>query len=350
MDSYEMELNVLARIIRTGNNEAITNAVEELKKFPAPINYSRLIDKANLPFLVDTHAPKNESAMRLIKDHRVAKQVEMAKETPFIVNDFYNSMQLEIDEVDEGNEDIGLGMEEDEDMGFHLEIDEYNELNLEEQDKDNGLSQKAQDDDADSVFSDQDAALMADESGSDSGFEEKEEDYKRKSWKYRIASFEVHVRVLSEMIKAGDPDQIAEIIEISSNVDLPLYAYRKYEITCLIAEYAIHSDEAINLWNKIDQMEDISLEKDYMKTFNYVIECVETQSTVPKSMMGVIADYLITKDQCQMDRVVNLLIEKEIPFEFFKEYRIKQYLLNIGRKDNAIWTLILKIRGLEYGE
>uniref|UniRef100_A0A1I7TXV0 DUF1330 domain-containing protein n=1 Tax=Caenorhabditis tropicalis TaxID=1561998 RepID=A0A1I7TXV0_9PELO len=90
MTSYEMQVNVLARIIRTGNDEMITESIEAFEQLPVPDNYAYLLDKANFPFLVDFYASSNGTAKRLIKEHRDAKAVQIANETPFIVKDFYD--------------------------------------------------------------------------------------------------------------------------------------------------------------------------------------------------------------------------------------------------------------------
>uniref|UniRef100_A0A1I7T4V8 HEAT repeat domain-containing protein n=1 Tax=Caenorhabditis tropicalis TaxID=1561998 RepID=A0A1I7T4V8_9PELO len=392
---------MLARIIRTGNYEVITGAIDQFNQLPIPDDYNNILDKANLPFLIDFFASNNEAAQRLIQDHRDAKSVQMASEIPIIVKDFYDGTMKNADEgyiqnnlfpllttmisTDDSNY-VHTGLQILNNLEFDLEdleslvpklnaireshseadrliqkieaiqlqfddADEDLELDV-ENDEDDDVDQDSEDDGADSLFSDHDdhnESFLSIESGFESGYEDEEEEEaaEQQYRNYMIATTEVHAYILSSLIKTGDPRHIALGIELISELDFTLFTYRKYEIASLIREHASHCEEAIDLLNQIDRLDDVVLADDKMQTFDQIVQYIDSQPGVSMLMMDILADYLMNESRHYMDQVVQILIEKQVPLEQFKEHGVKKYLLEYPEKNENIWILILKIRDLE---
>uniref|UniRef100_A0A1I7TAQ7 BTB domain-containing protein n=1 Tax=Caenorhabditis tropicalis TaxID=1561998 RepID=A0A1I7TAQ7_9PELO len=404
MTSYEMKVHMLARFLQMEDDEAITNSIQELNKLPIPDNYVNLLDKYNIPFLVAFHAVGNEPAMRMMKQHRAAKEVQMAQEVPIVLKGFYDgimealegnglpnhihnvlSVMLHMDEPEYVRtalrlwNDLDLELNDLEDLvphlqrireqypeaddlmrkieSFQLELDEDVDVDV-ELDLDNDEDVQEDNDhaffseDDDSFLSDLDESFLSDDSGFESGSgdddDDEEEDDEERFRHYAIAIVEVHTKVLSFLIKTGDPRRIAFGIQMARNVDIPLFAYRKYQIPSLISEYAFYVYEAMKLWNEIDRMEEVELAEENLALFNYLMENVGSQPTISESMFCLLAEDMKNKDKEHMERVVQLFIDKDIPLEFFQRSRVKEFLLEYDGKTTADWILIFKIRQMEY--
>uniref|UniRef100_A0A1I7TYI5 DNA primase n=1 Tax=Caenorhabditis tropicalis TaxID=1561998 RepID=A0A1I7TYI5_9PELO len=410
-----MKVHMLARFLQLEDDEAITKAIQELNKLPIPANYVNLLDKYNIPFLIDFNALGNDLATRMMKQHSAAKEVQLAQEVPIVLKGFYdaimealegkdlpnhihnvlsvmlhmddseyvrtalrlwNDLDLELDDLEElvphlqrireqypeadvlmrkiesfqleldedVDVDVELDMEDEEDAAIEIDLDFDEDV---EEDDDFAFFPEAHD----FFLSDLDESFLSDESGIESGSEdeeeEDEEDTEERFKHYDITVAEVHTKILSFLIKTGDPQRIAFGIQMARNVDIPLFAYRKYEITSLISEYAPYEYEALKLWNEIDRMEDVELAEENLALLNYLEEIIGSQSTFSRSMFRILANDMKYKDKEHMVRVVQLFIDNDIPLEFFQKSGVKEFLLEYDDKTAADWILIFKIRQME---
>uniref|UniRef100_A0A1I7TXU9 Peptidase M12A domain-containing protein n=1 Tax=Caenorhabditis tropicalis TaxID=1561998 RepID=A0A1I7TXU9_9PELO len=89
---------------------------------------------------------------------------------------------------------------------------------------------------------------------------------------------------------------------MASTITIPVFAYKKYEITSLINRHASHCEEAVNLWYRIDRLDYISLADQNMTTFNFLMEDIESYSVITDPVMGILSGYLASKDQYYVDR------------------------------------------------
>ena len=137
-------------------------------------------------------------------------------------------------------------------------------------------------------------------------------------------------------------------MELLDGVELPYHIFQKYEITSLIHEYAIHSEEALELWNHIQVLSERSLENENRYVFNQIMKDAKRCSEITSPMMDLLVGYLIPGHNTpEAYQVIEVLIEKTVPLELFQEHHVKEYLLECTGKTDAMTLLILKIRELE---
>uniref|UniRef100_A0A1I7TY30 Rod_C domain-containing protein n=1 Tax=Caenorhabditis tropicalis TaxID=1561998 RepID=A0A1I7TY30_9PELO len=381
MFSFEMQVNVLARVICTGNDEIITESINAFKQLLVPDNYTSLLDNANLPFLVEAYGNNNETAKNFIKDHRALKAVQMASEAPFIAKEFYDGtmrasaegslpdhivqlLTIMIHMTDSNYIRTGLQLLRDlrfklKDLevlmarlqklrqvypeahsliqkieAMQLEMDEQMESDEDEEEEQHLSNPNA-------TFQSNQPTIV---------FEEEKADLDEQQLKYKYAKCEVYLNVLSNLIKTGDSFKIALGVKMALTVLIPIAAYRKYEITSLIMNHASECKEADELWEQIDQYDKVLSATEDMNTFNFLMEDIENHSTITEPIMDILVGYLSSKNQYQLERVFQLLTDKAVPLELFQQHRIKQFLLEYLNKPAEVWILLFKIYKMEEAE
>ncbi|EGT48701.1 hypothetical protein CAEBREN_11433 [Caenorhabditis brenneri] len=352
MDSYQMQFFMLARIVEANNNESITMAVQEFEKLPKKDNYTELMDKANLPFLVDFNeagelAASNESAKNLIREHRLLKSIKMNEEKQDIANNFYEALIAMYSKEEEIPERtlhlllILLGVSDEvyiklalrllNDLDFTMEdyetamdgvlalqdqfpeaealIEKIQEMQrqmeiineLMEQEEGEGDDREIDDaqnqsfDDFEDI-DEEDESFSSDDSGFDSDseelFMEREEAERERARRLDNAIHEVSAKVLAESIRSGDQGLIVFGLATLKGVHLPLHILQKYEIVALILKHAVHCQQALELWVKISNLQKTGMANEEEQLFDFILEDIKGSSEVSDSMMDVLVSYL----------------------------------------------------------
>ncbi|CAL2044856.1 unnamed protein product [Caenorhabditis brenneri] len=406
MDAYEMHFFTLARVISTGNYESITEAIRKLEELPMQTNYTEMIDKANLPFLIIFHASGNPDAVKLLNEHHRLKSIEMDRERQDIADTFYEAlmklfpqgedipmrnlhllttllymaepvlikigfrlltdMDFSIDEYEGVMEKVyamrdqypeaELLIKKYETLELQLDVvdedlEEDDENNMEEAEEEmfDDIDSQDEDDNDDDVHN---ASFTSTESGFESDseelFMERQQEEQEHLQKLDNAINEVLAMILAVSICSGNPQQIDIAMELLDGVVLPYHIFQKYEITSLIHEYAIHSEGALELWDHIQFLSGRSLENENSNVFNQLMKDAKKCSEITFPMMDLLVGYLMPGHNTpEAYQVIEVLIEKTVPLELFQKHQVKEYLLECTGRNDAMMLLILKIRELE---
>ncbi|CAL2045360.1 unnamed protein product [Caenorhabditis brenneri] len=407
MDAYEMQFFTLARVISTGNYENITEAIRKIEELPMQDNYTELIDKANLPFLIAFHASGNPEAVKFLNEHHRLKSIRMDREKQEIADNFYEALMKQYPQgqyIPMQNLHlvttllcmadpvlIKLGFRLLTDMDFSIDeyegvmekvyamrdqypeaeslIKKYETLELQfdmvdedlEEDDENNMEEAGEEtfddfdrqDEDDDDFDVHNASFSSTESGFESDseelFMERHQEEQEHGQKLDNAIKEVLAMILAVGIRSGNPQQIVYAMELLDSVELPYHIFQKYEITSLIHEFAIHSEEALDLWNHIQVLSERSLENENRIVFNQIMKDAKKCSEITCPMMDLLVSYLMPGHNTpEAHQVIKVLLEKSVPFELFQKHQVKEYLLECSGKTDAMMILILKIRELEH--
>ncbi|CAL2044850.1 unnamed protein product [Caenorhabditis brenneri] len=406
MDSYQMQFFMLARIVEANNNDSITTAVQEFEKLPRKENYTELMDKANLPFLVDFNeagepAANNVAAKNLIREHRLLKSIKMNEEKQDIANNFYEALigmyqkEEEIPERTLHFLHILLGMSDEvyiklalrllNDLDFTMEdyetamdgvlalrdqfpeaealIEKIQEMQrqmeiineiLEQEEGDDREIDDAQNqsfdefediDEEDESFSSVDSGIDSD---SEELFMEREEAERERARRLDNAIHEVSAKVLAESIRSGDQGLIVFGLATLKGVHLPLHILQKYEIVALILKHAVHCQQALELWVKISNLQKTGMANEEEQLFDFILEDIKGSSEVSDSMMDVLVSYLKNgDDERRVHQVVAALLKANVTLEQFRRHDISNFLAQYPKRTVYFVLLIDKIYDME---
>ncbi|CAL2044857.1 unnamed protein product [Caenorhabditis brenneri] len=405
MDAYEMQFFTLARIISTGNYEIITEAIKKIEQLPIKDNYIELIDKANLPFLVNFHASRNPTAITFIQEHRRLKSIAMNRERQEIADNFYEALMKQFPQgqyIPVQNRHllkmllhmsesvlVKLGLRLFTDMDFSiddydtvmdrvyamrnqypeaeplikkfetmelqfdivdedLEEDEENNMEEPEEEMFDDIESQDEEDDDDDV---RNASFMSNESGFESDseelFMERHQEEQEHGQKLDNAIEEVLATILAASIRTGNPQQIRYAMDVLSGIELPYRILQKHEIARLIHEYAIHSVSALELFSDIQNLSERSIRNENRNVFNQIMKDVKKCSEITLPMMDLLVGYLVLGHHTpESHQVIEVLLEKTVPLELFQRHHLK-YFLEFSGKTDAVILLLSKIRDLE---
>ncbi|EGT48695.1 hypothetical protein CAEBREN_01486 [Caenorhabditis brenneri] len=406
MDSYQMQFFMLARIVEANNNDSITTAVQEFEKLPRKDNYTELMDKANLPFLVDFNeagepAANNEAAKNLIREHRLLKSIKMNEEKQVIANNFYEAligMYQKEEEIPERTLHlllILLGMSDEvyiklalrllNDLDFTMEdyetamdgvlalqdqfpeaealIEKIQEMQrqmeiineiLEQEEGDDREIDDAQNQSFDDFedIDEEDESFSSVDSGFDSDseelFMEREEAERERARRLDNAIHEVSAKVLAESIRSGDQGLTAFGLATLKGVHLPLHILQKYEIVALILKHAVHCQQALELWVKISNLQKTGMANEEEQLFDFILEDIKGSSEVSDSMMDVLVSYLKNgNDERRVHQVVAALLKANVTLEQFQRHDITNFLAQYPKRTVYFVLLVDKIYDME---
>uniref|UniRef100_A0A1I7UBM1 HEAT repeat domain-containing protein n=1 Tax=Caenorhabditis tropicalis TaxID=1561998 RepID=A0A1I7UBM1_9PELO len=361
MQSYEIQINILARILQSGNSEAITKAINKFAQLPIPKDSAHLIDQANLPYLVSYHASDNEAAKELIQNHRDTKSIDLAKETPFVLQNFYEGIMQDAEHgfipnhlvhlltimisfADSGYvrtslrllNELEFKMEDLEGLMPKLEefqsefpeaqrliqkiewkkiVEQMRNVRVSEWDEDTDVSFET------TLYSESDFdETLTDESGIDS--DEYDEDFDHY---FIAASCEVHVNVLAELLKTEDSDLIDVGLMMVSQVDVPLEILRKFEIEALINEHALHNKGASNLLKGLQQMDSEKQAMNNFNTFRQIKNYIQSSKTISEPMMELLVNYMENENKAYVEHIAEVLVTKKVRVND-EQVGIKEYM------------------------
>ncbi|CAL2043570.1 unnamed protein product [Caenorhabditis brenneri] len=319
-----MQALVLARVIQTGNQEMITRAVEEFKKFPVTDDLIKVIDEANLPYLVDRYASDNDSAVALIQEHRKSKEAKMSNEKASLLIYFRGNIlnkyigkevpehiqlslslmmrlidvemvqvalqlltELEISleiyyNIFDIVKDIRRDIPEAEALYQKIQerirkfevVDEYMEL-----DGGSNIDSDVSDSEVSEVHSSSLVSETSVESGFDSDFEEIRMEQEQQTREFQDNIAEVLMMTLAGIIKSGDVETIKLAIETFQDFPFSLQLYQKYEIQSLVLAHASNCDAAKDLCRRISMLEKEEMAKDHLVVSQRITKCIDMMGT-----------------------------------------------------------------------
>ncbi|CAB05585.2 SKN-1 Dependent Zygotic transcript [Caenorhabditis elegans] len=178
---------------------------------------------------------------------------------------------------------------------------------------------------------------------------DQEEGHYKMMENYEWALWEVLMVHLVQSIKTGNRRVITRAIIHHQEHRFPLALYRKYEIQSLIRALPRKISAASQLFDEIELIEESTLNSQHIEAFREVKKAVngmeegeEAWPVLMSLMMG-----FLKQDDGFVHGAVELLLNCNISRERFVEFAVENTLLNLPYRTEEINELLVKIRSME---
>ncbi|CAB60370.1 Patterned expression site protein 10 [Caenorhabditis elegans] len=400
MNKNEYMMHLLARTIRTRNDDMITPLITQLADMQVSMD---ILEKHNFPALVAEYAPFNKAAQSLSHSVLVWKNDELAQEKSYMLKEFVrickdqhqpeefllrltcSLINLNDFELTRSCFDIivsfGLTLNAYDEFGIFRKAMEYqgqmeeadkiisdvdamllrnefleedeaeeqadNEMDAFEEEGVEEVDQEVVDfNDNESVISETESGVFTDE---ELDMEDHAEVMRRHAQDQALVS-EICMVFLAGCIKSGRSDVISAAIQFTGAFFYPLALLRKYDIQYLIYCYGSHNEDAELLMNHIKHLQAIEIAGERQEFFKMFMETTfRNAETVTDSVMAQMKGFLEDGDDFMISCTLHVFLKMPITLSQFKNSHVEACLENLesGLAAQLGFMLKMKIQLLE---
>ncbi|EFP02180.1 hypothetical protein CRE_24966 [Caenorhabditis remanei] len=375
MNTTEMQYQLLAQVVQTGNNQLITRYINQLP--PHHSSTVHLFDSCNLPYIIKKHCKHNRAANRLLKTHHVIKGIQMEEEKAMMLETFRNGFKEMFDGEEEelpGNvvellmhfvrsEDkdytsLAFGLLADSRVNFTDLVEMIEDViekvadRLAEKIRVMGRNREVVDEDMEMDFDgeedeieeedDADASFLS----TDSGINE---------FEVEDLAQEILIHILMTSLLDKNEQLICNSIDFifkTSESEFSLDLYQKYEIARLLLAYGTTDYEEAEdldeiLMDDILEAVEIKMKPRKLEAFRMFVKSLEAsgEDSLSDDTLEILMHFART--DYEVDTVVKLLLAKDVTTIQYRNFMIEMFLMEYPEPTLEMEILIQKIREME---